>query len=135
MQHSDNGASQRPRQESPSALGLADTDPDQFFSGMALLAWQELRHGRLVGLASVRLGGIALTIHDVAVYARQDDEPPRAKLPARLTLAPDGTPRRYESGKLFTKPTMEWGRPRWADSFSRAVLRLLKRHHPGVVRP
>jgi hypothetical protein len=98
---------------------------------MKLLSWKRIDRGNLKGAASIELE-IGLRIHDVLIF--ETNGKPWLTLPSKPLIGPDGQQIINEANnKPAFAPVLAWRDTRHADSFRRALIRLIREQHPDAL--
>ena len=93
--------------------------------------WRPRRKNTLLGFARIEIVELDLTIHDVAVHAKNDRA--WAQLPGRPWVEDDRLVR-GDDGKVEYSQILEFGRKEVRDAFSAAVIRAVCERYPDALK-
>jgi hypothetical protein len=97
---------------------------------MVLREWRPMRRNTFRGFAVIELP-TGLVIGDVSIHEKGGRF--WASLPARPMLDQDGQQIRNHAGQVQYAAVLEWRNRDLANRFSRAVVELVRREHPGAL--
>jgi hypothetical protein len=99
---------------------------------LRLEGFKALRHAKLMGVCSVTIEAIGLTVDDVHLH-RDDSGKLYALPPSRPQLRPDGTVIRRADGRIAYTPLLRFSSRAHQDAFSSTVVALVGRHFPEAL--
>jgi hypothetical protein len=96
---------------------------------LSLIEFRPMQKNTLRGFCTIRYG--SLKIKDISLHVSNGKR--WASLPSKPIIAPDGTIKRDDAGKIRYVPILEWESREASDRFTEEVLAAVTREHPHAI--